>query len=236
MKIRMKFRKQGSLKFIGHLDILRYFQKVMRRADVDIRYSEGFSPHQIMSFAAPLGVGLLSNGEYVDIEVNETKDSKTMIAQINAANAEGFEVVSYRLLPDSAKNAMSMVAAADYCVWFKEGYEPEDSEKLFAQLINFLDSDRIDITKKTKKGERDIDLKPFIHEYSIEGSRLFMKLSSGSQTNIKPELVLEAFYHSGGEEYPVFAFQVEREEVYGDEGDETSHKFISLEEYGADIE
>ena len=44
MKIRMKFSKQGPLKFIGHLDIMRYFQKVMRRADVDIRYSEGFSP------------------------------------------------------------------------------------------------------------------------------------------------------------------------------------------------
>ena len=94
MKIRMKFSKQGPLKFIGHLDIMRYFQKVMRRADVDIRYSEGFSPHQIMSFASPLGVGILSNGEYVDIEVNSTKDSKTMIEQINRENAEGFCVLS----------------------------------------------------------------------------------------------------------------------------------------------
>ena len=68
MKIRIKFAKEGTMKFIGHLDIMRYFQKVMRRADVDIRYSEGFSPHQIMSFAAPLGVGLESRGEYVDIE------------------------------------------------------------------------------------------------------------------------------------------------------------------------
>lgn len=58
MKIRIKFSKQGAMKFIGHLDTMRYFQKAMRRADVDIRYSEGFSPHQIMSFAAPLGVGL----------------------------------------------------------------------------------------------------------------------------------------------------------------------------------
>ena len=62
LKIRIKFAKEGTMKFIGHLDIMRYFQKVMRRADVDIRYSEGFSPHQIMSFAAPLGVGLESRG------------------------------------------------------------------------------------------------------------------------------------------------------------------------------
>ena len=130
MKIRIKFRKQGAVKFIGHLDIMRYFQKVMRRADVNIRYSEGFSPHQIMSFAAPLGVGLTSNGEYMDIEVLDTDSSEEMVRRINAVNVEGITVTSYRRLPDSAKNAMALVAAADYTMWFKEGYEPED-EKAF---------------------------------------------------------------------------------------------------------
>ena len=78
MKIRIKFAKQGTMKFIGHLDVMRYFQKAMRRADVDIRYSEGFSPHQIMSFASPLGVGLTSVGEYMDIEVHSTDSSAEM--------------------------------------------------------------------------------------------------------------------------------------------------------------
>ena len=58
MKIRIKFQKQGTVRFIGHLDVMRYFQKVMRRAEVDIRYSEGFSPHQIMSFAAARSLDL----------------------------------------------------------------------------------------------------------------------------------------------------------------------------------
>lgn len=55
MKIRIKFSKQGNMRFIGHLDIMRYFQKAMRRADVDIRYSEGFSPHQIMCLCGSSG-------------------------------------------------------------------------------------------------------------------------------------------------------------------------------------
>lgn len=236
MKIRMKFKKQGSLKFIGHLDILRYFQKVMRRADVDICYSEGFSPHQIMSFAAPLGVGLLSNGEYVDIEVHTTKDSKTMIEQINRANADGFEVTSYRRLDDSAKNAMSMVAAADYTVWFKEGYEPGDTKEFFRLFGEFCKKDAIPIVKKTKKGEKTMDLKDYIYTLSVGSEHVFMKLAAGSTANIKPELVLGAFYESMGKQYPPFSFQIQREDVYGDEGDETGHKFISLEEYGADIE
>ena len=67
MKVRIKFSKTGALKYIGHLDVMRYFQKLMRRADIPIAYSEGFSPHQIMSFAMPLGIGDESIAEYVDI-------------------------------------------------------------------------------------------------------------------------------------------------------------------------
>ena len=95
MKIRIKFRKYGTMKFIGHLDVMRYFQKAIRRAEVNIRYSECFSPHQIMSFAAPLGVGITSKGEYVDIEVLDTENSKKMVDRLNAVMSEGFETVSY---------------------------------------------------------------------------------------------------------------------------------------------
>ena len=96
MKIRIKFSKQGNMKFIGHLDIMRYFQKAMRRADVEIRYSEGFSPHQIMSFAAPLGVGLTGSGEYLDIEVLSTDSSKEMVRRLNDVMVEDMEILSYK--------------------------------------------------------------------------------------------------------------------------------------------
>lgn len=256
MKIRIKFRKQGAVKFVGHLDIMRYFQKVMRRADVDIRYSEGFSPHQIMSFAAPLGVGLTSNGEYVDIEVNSTESSEKMIKRINAVNVEGISVTSYRKLPDSAKNAMSLVAAADYTMWFKDGYEPEDENSFWNGLAQFLEQPSIPIIKKTKKGVKEMDLKPYLYEISIErpceetswreesfdsperpgAGRIFMKISAGSSVNIRPEQVIGAYCESMGQEYPAFAFQIQREEVYGDQGSESGHRFVSLEEYGETIE
>ena len=65
MKIRVKFSKHGAMKFIGHLDIMRYFQKAIRRAEIPIVFTEGFSPHMVMSFASPLGVGIESEGEYM---------------------------------------------------------------------------------------------------------------------------------------------------------------------------
>lgn len=236
MKIRIKFTKQGHMKFIGHLDIMRYFQKVMRRADVDIRYSEGFSPHQIMSFAAPLGVGLTSNSEYVDIEVLSTKDSKTMICQMNEVMADGMEILSYRKLDDSSKNAMSIVAAADYTLTFREGKEPEDSEAFFRELEIFYAQEQIMILKKTKKGHKEVDLKPLIYKLERRGDSVFMQVSTGSTDNIKPELVMESFYQSLGKEYPAFAMQIQREEVYANVGNEDERRLVTLEDLGEDIE
>lgn len=236
MKIRIKFTKQGPVKFIGHLDIMRYFQKVMRRAQVDIRYSEGFSPHQIMSFAAPLGVGLTSNGEYMDIEVLSTKDSKTMIEQMNQVMVEGTRVLSYRRLEDSSKNAMSIVAAADYQLTFRKNYMPQDPEGFFREFLDFCRRPQIMVTKETKKGRRELDLKPLIYQVERRGESVFLQVSTGSLNNIKPELVMEAFYRSRGEEYPPFAMMIEREEVYADLGEEGSRRLVALEDLGQDIE
>ena len=91
MKVRIKFAKQGVMKFIGHLDIMRYFQKALRRADIDIKFSEGMSPHMIMSFAAPLGVGLTSDGEYVDIELRTPISTAEAVSRLNAVMVEGME-------------------------------------------------------------------------------------------------------------------------------------------------
>ena len=69
MIIRVIFGKEGALRFIGHLDVLRTFQKIFRRAGIPMAYSQGFSPHPLMSFALPLGLGLSSEGEYLDAEI-----------------------------------------------------------------------------------------------------------------------------------------------------------------------
>ena len=95
LKVRVKFSKEGAMKFIGHLDIMRYFQKAIRRANIPIAFSGGFSPHMIMSFAAPLGVGVTSAGEYFDMELtDDSLSSKEMENRLNATMAEGMKVIS----------------------------------------------------------------------------------------------------------------------------------------------
>ena len=188
MKLRIKFKKYGAVRYIGHLDVMRFFQKAIRRAGIDVKYSNGFSPHQIMTFAAPLGVGIVSNGEYMDIEVHSLTcfpagddlsngegealescvSTETRCLEIrkrlNEASVPGIESVSVRILPDTAGNAMASVAAAAYTVGFREGKEP--GTDIRAILPGFLARDRIPVTKKTKKGVREMDLKEGIFRLS----------------------------------------------------------------------
>ena len=233
MNIRMKFKKHGCMKFIGHLDIMRYFQKAIRRADIDIAYSEGFSPHMIMSFAAPLGVGLTSEGEYVDLQVNSCASSKAAVDALNSVMVEGMEVVSFKLLPENVKNAMSSVAAADYFVKWREGYVPENWEEKFNA---FLQKEEMLIVKKPKRSEAEVDLKPMLYKTELRDGGIFMQVACGSVNNLKPELVMEAFAKDAGIELAPFALEVCRLEVYADLGDETAKKLVPLEELGEDIE
>jgi radical SAM-linked protein len=236
LKLRIKFTKQGSVKFVGHLDIMRYFQKAMRRADIDIKYSEGFNPHQIMSFAAPLGVGITSNGEYMDVELNSMSDCKTVINQLSEAMVPGIQITECHKLEDRAKKSMALVAGADYTLTFREGKEPTDIDDFLNGLTQFLEQEHIIITKKTKKGEKEMDIKPLIYELSINGTSIFMKVSTGSTNNLKPELVMKAYDTWRGETCPEFTFQIQREEIYGNAGDEKNPNLVPLGQIGELIE
>ena len=238
MKIRIKFRKFGVMKFIGHLDIMRYFQKAMRRADIDICYSEGFSPHQIMSFAAPLGVGITSDGEYLDIEVHSTRSTKESITALNDTMVEGVEITGYVQLPDQAKTAMSIVAATDYELFFKEGYEPPVTVTEFQEGLreHFLEPAEVLITKQTKKSEKVMDLKQLVYDFKVREMSLTarpvfcLRVSTGSSDNLKPELLVETLFRAMGLTYDENAIQIHRKDVYAVSADGKS--YISLGEMG----
>ncbi len=235
MKVRIKFAKQGAMKFIGHLDIMRYFQKAVKRAGLDAAYSEGFSPHMIMSFAAPLGVGVTSEGEYFDLELKTPMSSEEAVERLNQVMVEGMEVLSVREVPEGKKGkAMSLVAAADYLVSFREGMEPGKDWK--EKVPAFMEQQEIRILKKTKKNEKEVDIKPYIYEMEIRGESIFLKLAAGSVKNTKPELVMEAFYGFCGQEFQPLSLLIHRMEVYGDLGEEGERKLVSLEELGEEIE
>lgn len=237
MKLRVKFRKHGAIRFIGHLDVMRFFQKAIRRARIDVAYSGGYSPHQIMSFASPLGVGLESNGEYMDIEVHSILSCEDVKNRLNSASVPGIEITSVKILPEGAGNAMASVAAASYTVCFREGREPQFCTAACSMkqiLQDFLSKEQILITKETKKGIRDVDLKPGIYELSWEENAFHMLLDASSAGNIKPSQVIGALLSAHGETLKENALLVTREDTFTDAGAEGKRKFVPLDDIGLD--
>lgn len=234
MKLRVKFSKHGVLKFIGHLDVMRYFQKAIRRAGIDITYSSGFSPHQVMSFASPLGIGLESNGEYMDIEVNSLTSAEEFVDALNAQMVDGIRILEVRLLPDNAGNAMASVAAAKYTIAFRDGYFPDFlTEK---NMNAFYSQKEMIVTKKTKKSESTFDMKPSIYECRFDetGNSIILTVDASSAGNIKPTLVIKAFYDFYNQEFDAFGLLITREETYTNVGLDGAVRLEPLGVVGSD--
>ena len=162
MKTRMRFVKCGSMKFIGHLDCMRFFQKAIRRAKLDVAYSKGYSPHQLMSFASPLGVGVTSDGEYIDVEFYSLPDLSLpdLVTYLNQFMTDEIFVTDIEIMPDGFKNSMSLLIAADYMVVEKEaGVFPENWQE---KWLSFMEQQEIVIEKKTKKSVKEVDIKSHI--------------------------------------------------------------------------
>ncbi|RGT90919.1 DUF2344 domain-containing protein [Coprococcus comes] len=234
MKARIKFRKNGVMKFIGHLDIMRYFQKAIRRAEIPIAFTSGYSPHMIMSFANPLGVGLTSDGEYFDIELTESIASKEAVRRLNEQMVDGMEIVSFVQIPDDKKSkGMSIVAGADYLSSVKNGSLPEDlAEKLEA----FYAQNEICVVKKTKKSEKEVDIRPMIYKLECRDGKIYMRVAAGSVQNLKPELVTEAFVRYLGMDAEEVTFTHHRLETFAEsENTESKMILVPLNALGTEI-
>lgn len=234
MKARIKFRKYGVMKFIGHLDIMRYFQKAIRRAEIPIAFTSGYSPHMIMSFANPLGVGLTSDGEYFDIELTEPIASREAVKRLNEQMVDGMEIVSFVQIPDDKKSkGMSIVAGADYLSSVKNGSLPEDlAEKLEA----FYAQNEICVVKKTKKSEKEVDIRPMIYKLECRNGGIYMRVAAGSVQNLKPELVTEAFARYLGMDDEEVAFTHHRLETFAESEDADGKTvLVPLDALGTEI-
>lgn len=220
MKARIKFRKYGVMKYIGHLDVMRYFQKVMRRGNIPIAFTGGYSPHMIMSFAQPLGVGVTSDGEYLDIELTEAIPSKRAVAQMNEVMAEGIDVVSFVEIPEDKKQSgMTITAAADYRVTFPTSSKSSEEiiqipERWEEQAERFLSQEKISVMKATKRSEKEVDIRPMIYDMQVRDEDIYLFLAAGSENNLKPDLVMGAFLEFMGEDREDTPMHFHRIDVY----------------------
>lgn len=219
MKLRIKYEKTGCLRFIGHLDVMRFFQKAIRRAKLDVAYSQGFSPHQIISFAAPMPLGMTSEGEYFDGEFNSVTTTEDMVTRLNATMPDGIRVHDIVMLPDNAGNSMSVVTASDYYIYTNDESNFSSMNILTEAIDKFMALSEVNIMKKTKSKEEIADIRPYIYEVKKYEDGIYVLLASGSRVNLKPELVIEALCNTAGVEYDRYDYRIHRLETYMGESD-----------------
>lgn len=205
--MRSKFYKKGDMVFISHLDLIRVFERAIRRADIPIVYTQGFNPHPIMAFATALGIGVASESEYIDIQLSDNTSGELFKNKLNSVLPEGLKIIKSKAIPDKAKSLMSIIDSSSYLVRLKTKKILNRAD-INQHIENLLDREII-IESKPKKQRRnrrnrevqfkETNIRPFIKSiklFSLEGYEILleMHLAAGSRGNLKPEVVVEKLY------------------------------------------
>jgi len=205
-KYRICFSKEGAMRFIGHLDLLRLFQRAIKRSGLPVSYSAGFNPHQLVSFAMPLPIGHSSAAEYVDIEFEHPLDD--IASPLTAQLPDGLKIVNVHRLREGERAAAAQAAAAMYEIEFPELIN------LNEYVNELMSAKSIIVEKKTKSGTAATDIRLDIFSLRAEGNTLHAMLASGSARNLKPELLVKYIY--GDTEYNPFSIKYRRVEIFQD--------------------
>lgn len=201
-RVRMKFTKQGPVRFLSHLDLLRCVERALRRGRIPVAYTVGFHPRIRISFGPALALGHSSVCEWMDIDMADDVDVNDVARRLSAALPVGCEIQSTRLLESGARALQAAVQRGCYrVVLARDETEPDD---LPARIDAFLARQEIPLQKKNKV----VNLRAFVHELRISEPTpptLEMALRVGQEGSVRPEDVLAALY---GE--PVDTLLIER--------------------------
>ena len=194
--LRIGFVKLGSLQYISHLDLQRTFGRVIARSGLPVWYTKGFNPHLKLVFATPLAVGVQSICEYLDIKLERDVSPADFVATINAQLTDELRVIEAYY----PRSDFSAITSADYVFEIKT---TGASLELVKEIERVLTTSPLNITKKSKSGDRELDLVPLISNLRVEFSesdriiRMSATLPAGSTESLNPELIISALRDRG---------------------------------------
>ena len=219
MRYLIKYTKEIEIKFIAHLDLMRTIQKVVRRAQLPVKYSKGFNPHMALSIAQPLSVGVYSSGEYMDLILTEEVDEQEIIDRLNEKTASGIKFLTATRIIDvenqkKLPQAMALIDACRYII--KVQYN--DSVNLEEELKTLLEEKEWNTIKKSKKGEREVDIKALVYDFKfwIKDNELVINtlIQSGSREHLSADLLVNYIKEkTTGANLDAFV-DIKREEMY----------------------
>ncbi len=201
-KLRLRFKKTGRAIYISHLDLMKTVQRAFSRADYVLKYSEGFNPRPQLSFALPLSVGTGSVCEILDFKLKEDAELSDLPTRLNAALPEGIEVIE----------AYEPTRKVSEIKWLEINgimeYDDKNADEMAEKLRAFYAAESIVITKRTKRGEAETDIKNAINSIEftpVDGGVELHALISAQEPTLNPELLTEALRQKAAELTPDFA-------------------------------
>lgn len=199
--LRFKFSRGEGLKYIAHLDILRVFERALMRSGLPVAYTQGFNPRQKLVFGLPMSIGLTSDSEFADIELEQDISPECFMGALNRSLPEGMHILA-AVEHKGKDNIMNQISAARYEITI-ETVKPMSRYEMDNLVQGLLSKEEISVMKKTKKGLRPVNIRPMIYALSAlkkDGNQFTLEafLSAGAENNLRADLLMEAFNQETG--------------------------------------
>ena len=198
MRAMIRFGKQPRLRFISHLDLQRFFQRALNRTGLPVAYTQGFNPHAIMSFGSALALGWTSEYEILDVKLSVPMGRKRTEEAMRQALPEDLPVLEVRMVDDRHPAPMAMVRASDYEI----ALLGESAGAVLDAVDSFLASEQVMAVRKTKSGEKEIDIRPLAISLERAGDVLLARLKLTETDTLKPDLLVNSLAKLAGVEPP----------------------------------
>ena len=198
MRAMIRFGKQPRLRFISHLDLQRFFQRALNRTGLPIAWTQGFNPHPILSFGSALALGWTSEYEILDVKLSAPMGRKRTEEAMRAALPVDLPVLEVRMVDDRHPAPMAMVRASDYEITLSG----ETAAATLDAAEEFLRRESVMAMRKTKSGEREVDIRPMALLLEREGDVLSARLMLTEKDTLKPDLLVRALAEIAGAEVP----------------------------------
>ena len=222
MRALIRFGKRSRLRFISHLYLQRFFQRAVNRTGLPIAWSQGFNPHPVMSFGSALALGWTSEYEVIDIKLSAPMGRKRTEDAVRAALPEDLPVLEVKLIDDKHPAPMAQVKMSDYSITL----EGEDAGKVLDQIPAFLEKEHVMAVKKSKSGEKEIDIRPMAVQLKRTDVGLFARLMLTEQSTLKPDLLVKVLSDMAGGEVP--EMRIHRTMLLGEDADGSLRPLMEL--------
>lgn len=218
--LRLQYTKEKYMIFLGHLELMKLFERVFRFNKLPLKFSEGFNPIPKMTFASPLSVGYSSKYEVMEVQL---KEEVPIAFILNLAFPEGIKIIQAGYV-ESKKSLMASLSHSEYLI--KVEFKQSINQLPFAEWIqSFLEAGTIEFEKKAKNGKmRTLNVLEYIRSlhfvYSDEEELILRTIvQSGSQGSLNPETMIRVFMDYFKLPQEIERIQVEKIALYYEEND-----------------